>query len=98
VAPDKAWRYILKRAALEDVRIHHLRPPWGSWQATTGASLVIIGKSLNHKHPSVTVIYPRLDLDYVRVSVGRATAEMLAAAGLQSDAQVVRFKSKQKMS
>jgi hypothetical protein len=28
----------------------------GSWQAKTGASLVIVGKSLNHKSHSATTI------------------------------------------
>ena len=69
----------------------------GKLAGKTGAFLVIIGKSLNHKHPFVTVIYFRLDLDPVRESVGRATSEMLAAAGLKADAEVVPFKSKQKV-
>jgi len=98
VAPDKAWRCILKRAVLEDGRLHHPRRTFGSWRATTGASLVIIGRSLNHEHPFVTAIYSRLDLNPVRVSVGRVTSAMLAAVGLKADAQVVRFKSKQKVS
>ena len=95
VAPDKAWSRILKRADLEDVRIHDLRRTLGSWQAKTGASLVIIGKSLNHKDPSVTAIYSRLDLDPVRESVRRATSAMLIAAGLKSDAEGVALNYKQ---
>jgi hypothetical protein len=55
----------------------------GSWQAKTGASLSIIGKSLNHKSPNTTAIYARLDLDPVRESVERAINAMLTAAGLK---------------
>lgn len=55
----------------------------GSWQAITGASLPIIGKSLNHKSHQATAIYARLDLDPVRASVEKATEAMLRAAGLK---------------
>jgi integrase len=55
--PCKGWLRTLERAGLEDLRIHDLRRTLGSWQAKTGASLVIIGKSLNHKHHSTTQVY-----------------------------------------
>ncbi len=47
--PKKGWARILERAGIVDLRIHDLRRTLGSWQAKTGASLAIIGKSLNHK-------------------------------------------------
>jgi integrase len=83
VEPKKAWKRLLERAGIENLRIHDLRRTLGSWQAKTGASLVIVGKSLNHKSPSTTAIYARLDLDPVRESVDRATGAMLVAAGLK---------------
>ena len=55
---------------------------------------MIVGKSLNHKSPSTTAIYARLDLDPVRESVDRATGAMLVAAGLKKSADVVSFKQK----
>ena len=64
--------------------MHDLRRTLGSWQARTGASLAIIGKSLNHKSPQTTSIYARLDLDPVRNSVEKATKAMLNAAGIQA--------------
>lgn len=67
---------------IKDVRIHDLRRTLGSWQAITGASLPIIGKSLNHKSAQSTTIYARLDLDPVRASVEKATVAMLEAAGV----------------
>lgn len=67
---------------IPDLRIHDLRRTLGSWQAKTGASLAIIGKSLNHKSQLTTAIYARLDLDPVRASVNTATAAMMEAAGL----------------
>jgi hypothetical protein len=61
----------------------------GSWQAKTGAFLAIVGKSLNHKSPSTTAIYARLDLDPVRESVERATGAMLAAGGLKATGEII---------
>lgn len=81
--PKTAWKRILKHAELENLRIHDLRRTLGSWQAKTGASLTIIGKSLNHKTHQATAIYARLDLDPVRQSVNTATSAMLAAGGLK---------------
>jgi hypothetical protein len=54
--------------------------------------LVIVGKSLNHKSPSTTAIYARLDLDPIRASVELATGAMLTAAGLKPLAEVVPLK------
>ncbi len=82
VEPKKAWATLLKNAGIENLRIHDLRRTLGSWQARTGASLPIIGKSLNHKTHQATAIYARLDLDPVRQSVNKATAAMIAAANL----------------
>ena len=80
--PRKGWERLLHRAGLTEIRIHDLRRTLGSWQAKTGASLAIIGKSLNHKSHQTTAIYARLDLDPVRQSVTTATAAMLEAGGL----------------
>lgn len=90
--PKKAWRRVLERAGLEDLRIHDLRRTLGSWQAKSGASLVIIGKSLNHQSPSTTAIYARLDQDPVRESVNKAVDAMLDAGGLKETAEIVPMK------
>lgn len=94
VEPAKGWKRILDRAAIDNLRIHDLRRTLGSWQAKTGASLAIIGKSLNHKNQNTTAIYARLDLDPVRDSVNIATSAMMAAAGLKTGANVLKFKKK----
>lgn len=79
---------------MTDLRIHDLRRTLGSWQAKTGASLAIIGKSLNHKTQQATAIYARLDLDPVRHSVDTATQAMLEAAGIKEAAKVVALSAK----
>jgi len=91
VEPKKAWATLLKTAGIENLRIHDLRRTLGSWQARTGASLPIIGKSLNHKTHQATAIYARLDLDPVRQSVNTATAAMMEAGGMKEKVEVVRL-------
>ncbi len=75
-------------ARMEDLRIHDMRRTLGSWQAATGASLVVIGKSLGHKDLSSTAIYSRLHLDPVRDAMQTATKAMFAAGGLMPKAEV----------
>lgn len=89
--PKKGWQRILERAGIADLRIHDLRRTLGSWQAKTGASLAIIGKSLNHRNQNTTAIYARLDLDPVRDAVNTATSAMMVAAGLKVSADVVKI-------
>jgi integrase len=85
IEPKKSWKRILNRAGIDDLRIHDLRRTLASWQARTGASLAIIGKSLNHKNQDTTAIYARLDLEPVRESVNTATAVIMGAARLRGD-------------
>lgn len=80
VEPKRGWERVLVRAGLEDLRIHDLRRTFGSWQAKTGSSLVIIGKTLGHKNVATTQIYARLDSDPIRESVNRAVGAIMEAA------------------
>jgi integrase len=82
--PMRAWRDVLKRAGIGDLRIHDLRRTMGSWQTMQGASRPIVGKLLGHAREETTAIYGRLDLTPVRESAEAATAAMLAAAKPQS--------------
>ena len=100
VEPKKGVIRIMERAGIpygrneaDGVTLHDLRRTLGSWQARTGASLAIIGKSLNHKSQQATAIYARLDLDPVRASVNTATSAMLEAGGMKSGADVVQIKA-----
>ena len=74
--PKKAWQRILKNAEIEDLRIHDLRRTLGSYQAITGASLSVIGKSMGHKSQQATQIYARLSTDPVRESLTKAVEAM----------------------
>jgi integrase len=70
--PQAAWKRILDRAGLKNLRIHDLRRTLASYQAIAGTSLLIIGKSLGHKSPQSTAIYARLSNDPVRASMESA--------------------------
>lgn len=94
--PKKRWRALITRAGVADLRIHDLRRSLGSWQAITGASLVIIGKSLGHKSADSTMIYSRLDLDPVRASLNTATSAMLEAAGVKQTGKVMKLTKQKK--
>ncbi len=75
--PKSAWKRVLQRADLKDLRLHDLRRTLGSWQAATGANSYVIGKSLGHKTQQATAIYARLNIDPVRASMEKATEAMM---------------------
>lgn len=78
--PKKAWERLRAHSQLKDIRIHDLRHTLASWQAGTGASLLIIGATLNHKSASATSRYAHVDSSPVRKSMDLATAAMLLAS------------------
>jgi len=77
--PKGAWKTLLRRAGLDNVRLHDLRRTMGSYQTMSGASTAIVGKTLGHKSPASTAVYARLNLDPVRQSMENAVSAMLAA-------------------
>lgn len=88
---NELYRNVIKKAVKEkielpvglvDIHVHDIRRTFGSYQAITGASLQIIGKSLGHKSPLSTQVYARLNLDPVRASIEKATEAMLSASQL----------------
>ncbi len=81
----------MDRADIQDLRIHDLRRSLGSWQAATGASLSIIGKTLAHQNVSTTAIYARLNIDPVREAMSKATQAMLSAANQLPKAEVTEL-------
>lgn len=92
VEPKTAWKNLLTRAKLTDLRLHDLRRTLGSWQAPLGVNLTVIQKTLGHADVSTTMIYARLNLDPVRQAVHAAPAAMLTASGMIPPAEVVPLK------
>lgn len=78
--PRRAWLELLDDAGLPGLRIHDLRRTLGSWQARSGTSLTLIGKSLGHKSLAATQVYARTDAEPIRGSVQAAITSLLDAA------------------
>ncbi len=93
IEPKTGWQRVCRRAGLDGVRIHDLRRSLGSWQASTGANLSIIGKTLNHKNVSTTAIYARLNIDPVRESMEKATNAMMTAGKAKVKAEIVEMEA-----
>ena len=75
--PKRPWQDLLRRANIKNLRLHDLRRTQGSYQAITGASTNIIGKSLGHKSQSATMVYARLSADPVREAMQKSTDKMM---------------------
>ena len=87
VEPKTAWKRILQRAGINNLRIHDLRRSLGSWQAGLGVPLTVIGRSLGHKSYQSTLVYSRLTLDPVRLAMEQANSAMLSRAGGDNEEQ-----------
>lgn len=94
ISPKTGWQRICERAGLKDIRVHDLRRSLGSWQASTGANLSIIGKTLNHKNVSTTAIYARLNIDPVREAMEKATSAMWTAGKAKDKAEIIDMGAK----
>nr|WP_253308247.1 site-specific integrase [Rickettsia endosymbiont of Ceutorhynchus assimilis] len=75
--PKSGWYKIVKKAMLEDFRIHDMRRTMGSWMAREGASQYIIGKALNHKSSDATAVYARINIDPVREFMQKAANSIM---------------------
>ena len=76
-SPSKMWKALLKRANIENLRMHDLRRTFASYQAITGSSYEIIGKALGDKSPAVIPTYARLSEAPVRQSIQKGADAMM---------------------
>lgn len=73
----RSWERVLRRARIEDFRVHDLRRTFGSYLAINGESAYIIGKALGHVDPRSTAVYARLNMDPVRSAMERSETTFL---------------------
>ncbi len=92
VEPKKAWKGLLQRAGIEDLRLHDLRRSLASFQIDAGVSLAVIGKGLGHHSQQTTAVYARLAQDPVADAWQKGTDVILVAAGVKQTAEVVPLK------
>lgn len=85
---DIPWRSVRKAAGLDDVRLHDLRRTVGSWLATSGYSLHIIGKILNHADISTTQkVYAHLTQDPLKAALEEHGEKILNISQLRKESQ-----------
>lgn len=77
----RPWYALLKRANIENFRVHDLRRTFGSYQAIMGSGDFILGKALGDKTMAAVRVYARLTMDPIRDSIQRAADKMLEFAG-----------------
>jgi len=74
-----AWKKLLERAEITNLRQHDMRRTLASFQLKKGAAMATVGKSLGHSAgSSATAIYARPDFEMLQESVGAAANAMLA--------------------
>jgi integrase len=88
--PFNGFRALLKRAGIDNFRIHDLRRTLASWQLALGTNLAVIQKTLGHADISTTMIYARLSLDPVRASMEEAARALRAAGEKTEGAEIVQ--------
>lgn len=64
--------HLPQKLSKSEFKIHDLRRTIASYQALSGSSLLIIGKSLGHASTEATEIYARLQLEPVKQSMEKA--------------------------
>lgn len=81
---DIPWRKIRTAAGLEDVRLHDLRRTVGSWLATAGHSLHIVGKILGHADVTTTAkVYAHLGPDPLTAAIEEHGEKILSITRLR---------------
>lgn len=65
------FRRAVKRAGIEDFRLHDLRHTFASYQAMSGVAVRGLQSLLGHKDPRMTMRYSHLSEAYLRAAVNR---------------------------
>lgn len=75
---NRVWYAVRHAAKLDDVRLHDLRHSFASVIASSGGSLLLIGKLLGHKDTATTAKYAHLFDDPVRAAADATSAQLAA--------------------
>jgi integrase len=71
-----AWKNILSKAGITNLKCHDLRRTLASYMVMTGASTPIVQKQLGHKSLAAAAVYQRVNNDPVKVAAEEAVALM----------------------
>lgn len=75
----RPWAMVVKRAGIEDIRIHDLRHNFAIFGAGSGLGLPVIGKLLGHSTPETTQRYAKVAKDPAQAANERIGADLAAA-------------------
>lgn len=92
VEPKAAWKRILERAGIENLRIHDLRRTLGSNMAAAGVNTITTARTMGHKTLSMALRYQQLGTDPRRAAIEAGAGAILADAGARESAKVVPIK------
>ncbi len=73
---NRVWYAVRHTAKLDDVRLHDLRHSFASVSASSGGSLLIIGKLLGHRESATTAKYAHLFDDPMRAAADSASGQL----------------------
>jgi len=90
--PKAAWKRILERAGIENLRLHDLRRTLGSSMAAAGVNTITTARTMGHKTLSMALRYQQLGTDPRRAAIEAGAGAILANAGARETAEVVQLK------
>jgi integrase len=90
----QAWASICRRAGIEGLHLHDCRHLFGSFLASSGTSLYIVGRLLGHSRPTTTQRYAHLVEDPLREQTERWGAAITAHKAGKSAEVVAHPKAK----
>ncbi|CAL1241920.1 tyrosine-type recombinase/integrase [Candidatus Methylocalor cossyra] len=96
VEPKSAWRRILARAGIEDLRVHDLRRTLGSSMAAAGVNTITTARTLGHKTLTMALRYQHLGTDPRRAAIEAGAGAILASAGVHEAAEVITLNKRGK--
>jgi integrase len=94
VEPKGAWKRLLERAGITNLRLHDLRHTIGATLAATGANLAISMQALGHRTVQAALIYQQMHEDPIRRAMETANTSILESAGVVTDANEGSIKRK----
>lgn len=96
VEPKSAWRRVLERAGIVDLRLHDLRRTLGSSMVAAGVNTITTARTLGHKTLTMALRYQHLGTDPRRAAIEAGAGAILANAGVRETAEVIQLKQRTK--
>lgn len=86
---SNAFRRIVRRAEISNLRIHDLRRTVASYMAINGESPFVIGAVLGHKDQRSTAVYARLNVSPLKTAIEKAAGRMFGLDSSEDRSSVV---------